>query len=255
MRFYNPETNPAEKVDSKELFPKCDEVTATQRCLSLGLLPSVTSIVSILRQEHLERWKMSEAIKNYQRHGNTWKAIDELYSNRDSKEASFGTAVHEVVELFAQGKKPHKTQAATYALPALEWIQKTSSKILESETTLISKDLGCAGTIDLAIEDKEGNAILADVKVVKFRKAYPPNPGLGYRCQLSAYKKMLESKIGKPVRCVSLYLASPFGDQTDPELRVFNYEKDYWSEFQSCLTIWHALYGDGHEKVENSWKK
>jgi hypothetical protein len=260
MRFYNPTTNPPERVDSKELFPMVDEETAARRCVNMGLLPSVTNVLGVIRQEWLEKWKMGEAIKNFQKHGNQWKAIEEFF-DRDSPESNFGTEVHEIVHQAVTGGTIGDSKAAKYALPAIEWLNKNMGELLGSEVTLACHTVGAGGTIDLAFKRKNGKRVLGDLKVVKIRKNYHHGPPLGYRCQLSAYSRMF---YGDPVKegwdeeaipeRLSLYLASPFGDDTVPRLMLFPYKQDYWDEFVACRTIWHAQFGKTYEEVGTTKK-
>jgi hypothetical protein len=252
MRFYDPESNPPESLDSKELFPKVSDEIAAQRCLRLGYLPSVTTILGVIRQEWLERWKMAQAIKNFQNHGNTWLAIDENY-NRDSKESIFGTEVHACVNSFLTGDfKDKNTQQAHHALPLMEWLSANMRELLITEGTLFDKELGCAGTVDLVFIDKEGRETIGDIKVVKMRSDKKSSPPLSYKCQLSAYSKMLGKEDYKKYRRISLYLASPFGEVREPTLKVFEYNQDYLKEFESCLCLWHAQFGIDTENLEDS---
>jgi hypothetical protein len=222
----------------------------------MGMLPSVTTVLGVLREEYLERWKMSEAIRNFQRIGNVWRAVEEHYS-RDSKESAFGTDVHDIVHRFVTGQEmpAGHTEAHRHAAPAIDWIKQEMKELLHSETTISCKKTGAAGTIDLAFLNKDNKRILADIKVVKIRDKFPPKPSLGYRCQLSAYAEMLRAKEGEEYERISLYLASPFGDQKLPKIMTFAYQKSYLEEFQSCLNLWHAQYGLGYEELKDNLLK
>jgi hypothetical protein len=248
MRFYNPETDPPECIDSQTLFPKVDEITAARRCIKLGYLPSVTTVLGVIRQEWLEKWKMREAIKSFEKTGNAWLAIDNQY-NKDSKESIFGTALHDCVSQFLQGNVEKKdTLEAKHALPLMQWLDKNMKELILTEGTLACKDTGCAGTVDLVFVDKEGRETIGDIKVVKVRKDKKQNPPLSYRCQLSAYAKMIGQNDYKKFRRISLYLTSPYGDITEPKLIVFDYTKDYYPQFQACLSIWSSQYGEQVEE-------
>lgn len=252
MRFYDPNSNPPDCLDSKQLFPKVSDEIAAQRCLKLGYLPSVTTVLGVIRQEWLERWKMSQAIKNFQNHGNAWLAVDENY-NRDSKESVFGTQVHACVNSFLMGDYKEKdSQQAHHALPLMEWLSSNMRELTISEGTLVDKELGCAGTVDLVFIDKEGRETIGDIKVVKMKSNKVSSPSLAYKCQLSAYSKMLGKEDYKKYRRISLYLASPFGEVREPTLKVFEYNQDYLKEFESCLCLWHAQFGIGLEPLEDT---
>lgn len=221
---------------------------ACRRCVAIGLVPSVTSVLSVIRQEYLERWKMSEAIRNFQKHGNAWAAVDSLFS-KNSKESTFGTEVHDRVHRWLTGQTVEKGKAWDHALPAIDWLRRNMAELIMSEGTLACRKTGTGGTIDIAFIDTNGNHVLADIKVVKIRKAYPPKPPLAYRAQLSAYEMMLrEAKGLPPMQRISLYLASPFGDTPLPELTLFSYNRSYETEFRAALELWHAQFGGTCEK-------
>jgi len=249
MRFYNPHTSPPEKVESTALFPKSSLEEGCARCLDLELLPSVTSVLGTVRQEFVERWRMGEAIKNFSKHGNARMAIIQHYAT-DSKESLFGTRVHETIHQFTQGIPIEDEEAYAHALPLVDWLQKNECQTLLSEETLACSKSGTAGTIDLVLRDKNGKKILGDVKVVKVSNRFEKIPPLTYRCQLSAYERMLLEIDPEPMQKMSFYLASPFGDLTTPQLTIFRYSEDYYPEFQACLALWHAQYGKKNEKPQ-----
>jgi len=252
MRFYDPETSPPECVDSQTLFPKVDEVTAAQRCIKLGYLPSVTTVLGVIRQEWLEKWKMREAIKRFEKTGNAWIAVEDQY-NKDSKESIFGTSLHDCVSKFLQGDLEKKdTLEAKHALPLMQWLDKNMRELLLTEGTLACKKTGCAGTVDLVFIDKDGRETIGDIKVVKVRKDKKQSPPLSYRCQLSAYARMLGQEDHQKYRRISLYLTSPYGDITEPKLIVFDYKKDYYPEFAACLKIWSSQYAETEEPTQTT---
>jgi hypothetical protein len=252
MRFYNPETNPPECVDSQELFPKVDEVTAAQRCLKLGYLPSVTTVLGVIRQEWLEKWKMREAIKRFETTGNAWVAVQDQY-NKDSKESLFGTSLHDCVNKFLNGNLEKKdTIEAKHALPLMQWLEKNMRELILTEGTLACRETGCAGTVDLVFVDKDGRETIGDIKVVKVRKDKKQSPPLSYRCQLSAYAKMLGQNQYQKYRRISLYLTSPYGDITEPKLLVFDYKNDYYPDFEACMRLWSSQYNDIEEPDEST---
>ena len=246
MRFYDPSDPDPRPVEAEGLFPKADTEEACRRCLAMGLVPSVTAVLGVIRQEYIERWKMSEAIKNFQRHGNAWMAVDTLFSS-DSRESSFGTAVHDSIHRWLTGKPVAQGQPWTHALPAVDWLRRNMGQLLVSEETFACRKTGTGGTIDIAFLDKAGEHVLADIKVVKIRRAYPAKPPLAYRAQLSAYEMMLRERGMPAMRRVSLYLASPFGDCPEPKLIVFPYKRGYEGEFRAALELWHAQFGTEKE--------
>ena len=239
MRFYSPEDR--ERLDSKALFPKFDDAKAAKACLKMGLLPSVTTVLDVIREEYLERWFISEGIAEFKANGGDSKAAVNAIYDRESPNAQFGTDVHACAEAFLLGtKQPEVTDLVKkHAAPLIRWLKENVKRVITAETTLCSRDIGVAGTVDMAFEHVDGRMIVGDIKVVKMSEKYPPKPGLGYRAQLSAYKAMLEEEHPeKNFQRMSLYCASPFGWNKAPKLKIFEYERDYLPAFRACRALW-----------------
>jgi hypothetical protein len=244
MRFYDPDDPNPSPLNAEELFPNCPLEEAARRCLIMGLVPSVTTILKVLREEYLERWKMREAIAAFIRSGNTWGAVDSVYK-AEGKEASFGVKVHKQIEAMAKNKPVDtQSQAWKYAIPLARWLKKNTKEFVCVETVLACRETGTAGTIDLAITEMDGTKTLGDIKVVKYRRKYHLNPPLAYKAQLAAYERMLLIHKGWQADArKSFYLASPFGDLTEPKLTIFAWEKPAWNAFAAARTLWYAQFG------------
>jgi hypothetical protein len=237
MRFYDPNTNPPERLDSLELFPKLEEKEGAWRCLQMGLHPSVTTVLSVFREEYLERWYCKQSIETYikQEVKDPRKAVKEFFE-APSENAQFGTDVHQIVSDYALKVPCSITDPQTlrHAAPLLGWLKNKVKNFIISEETIASESLKTAGTIDLVFEMNDGRKILGDIKVVKFSEKYPPKPGIGYRAQLSAYADMLKTERGLDVGRMSLYLASPFGYDPAPGLKIFRYKECYLQAFKAA---------------------
>lgn len=244
MRFYDiDDQNAIQRIESSDIFPGKDEEAAVSRCIRMGLVPSVTSILGIIREEYLEKWFMREAIQIWADKGGEHKdAVTEVFS-RESPNAMFGTSVHEVGEVWMKREIFPIVEDAVraHAAPMLKWFEKNVKRPIFAERLLGSRELRTAGSADFGFEDMSGRLVLADLKVVKFSTKFPPKPGLGYRAQLAAYKEMLRESTGDNYHPVSLYLASPFGWDKHPAMRVFEYgDKDYLPAFKSARDLWEA---------------
>lgn len=260
MRFYDPDTK--DRLDSAELFPTILTNQAALRCLKMGLLPSVTTVLDVIREEYLERWFIKEGIEEFKVNGNDAKAaVNHIYT-RDSPNAQFGTDCHAVAEAYLLGNDVPDVSdlAKEHAKPLTDWLSKNVKRVITAEKTLASRDLGVAGTVDMAFEHIDGRKIVGDIKVVKWADRYPPNPGMAYRAQLSAYKAMLEEVHDGEFHRLSLYCASPYGWNKKPRLQVFEYERDYLPAFKACRALWefHATLEDlsnysGHEAAVGTW--
>lgn len=245
MRFYDPSTPSPTRLDSLERFPELKERDGARRCLELGYLPSVTTVLKTIREEYLERWLIKEGITEFTSNGgDATAAVNTIYT-RESPNATFGVDCHAVAESWFGAPVPDVSdQVKAHTAPLLRWLDENVAEPIFAERMLADKELGVAGAVDLGFILKDGRRIVGDIKVVKFSKKYPPSPGLSYRCQLSAYAKMLSNHHGEPFERMSLYLASPFGYDKEPCLTVFDYDKCYLSAFQAARTIWeHQIIG------------
>lgn len=241
MRFYNIEDkDDIQRLDSLELFPNREEEVGVRKCLDMGLVPSVTSVLGIIRESYLEKWFMREAIDIFKEKGGEPKeSVDEVFS-RESPNAIFGTGCHAVGEAWMNKEKIEvEEEIKKHAQPLIDWFDKHVKRPIFAERLLGSHSLGTAGSADFAFEDHAGRLVLADLKVVKFSFKFPPKPGLGYRAQLAAYKEMLKQSTGEDFQPLSLYLASPFGWDKKPDMRVFEYgDKDYLPAFKAARKLW-----------------
>jgi len=108
-----------------------------------------------------------------------------------------GGVVHSLIEDFLLGKKiPVQSDKAVVNCfnLFLDWWNKQEYKVIELEKKIFSKKYNYAGTLDLVLEDKNKNFILADIKTSN-------HISFDYILQLNAYKYAYEeetkSKISK----------------------------------------------------------
>lgn len=239
MRFYTDEEKP-ERVHTEELYPHLSEEDAARKMLRCGLLPSVTTVLDVNREEHIEKWLCGQAIQEYAQNGNKAKeAVSTIYT-RESDNANFGTDCHEVVEMHMLGGDTPvvSDEVKAHAAPALRWLKDNVKRVIAAEMCRASSDLGVAGTVDMVFETKGGELVVGDLKVVKFSYKFPPHPGFSYRMQLSAYEQMMHEVTGDRYKRWSFYLASPFGWDKKPELRIFKHERDSLPAFRLCRQLW-----------------
>lgn len=242
MRFYCPDTG--DRVETEKTFPKLSEEEASKKCLRLGLLPSVTTILGTFREEWLERFFIKEGIKFYKELGDVKAAVDAVYT-RESPNANFGTECHAIMEsvLLKTPTPDVSPEAKKHAAPLVKWIRANVKRTICAERCLLSRELGCAGTVDMVVELNSGEMVVGDLKVVGFSRKYPHCPGLGYRCQLSAYAEMMRIETGTVFSRKSFYLASPFAfewDMREPALEIFNHTQDFLPIFIAAREIWKA---------------
>jgi hypothetical protein len=242
MRFYDPSSNPPERLDSEDLFPKVEPEVGATRCLNLGMHPSVTTVLDVLKEDYLEKWHCKRAIEVDRELGSNLKPNEVVkeYFSRPSENADFGTTVHDMISDYAIKGTKGTGREWEHAMPLIRWLDENVEKFLISEETLASETLGVAGTVDLVFRTKDGRNILGDMKVVKWSAKYPSTPGLGYKLQLSAYQDMLRTERALDVERMSLFLASPFGWNKQPKLIRYEYQKCYLDDFKAARRLWET---------------
>ena len=148
--------------------------------------PSVTTILSILGEESLAKWKAR---------------VGEEEANRiGQKAATRGTAVHSLIEKYLknetdcrEGFLPHVVQSLENLRPLLD---KHVTKVYAQEVPLYSDHLQMAGTCDAVVE-WDGVPTIVDWKTSR-RPKKKANIG-NYFMQLSAYAVMWEERTGMAI--------------------------------------------------------
>ena len=148
--------------------------------------PSVTTVLSILSEESIAKWR---------------KRVGEEEANRiGGRAAARGTAVHSLIEKYLQNEKdcresflPHVVQSLENLRPLLD---KHVTKVYGQEVPLYSDHLKLAGTCD-AIVEWDGVPTIVDWKTSRRpkKKANISN----YFMQLAAYAVMWEERTGMAI--------------------------------------------------------
>jgi hypothetical protein len=149
--------------------------------------PSVTTILSILSEESIAKWRAK---------------VGEEEANKVSLRATTrGTAVHAIIEKYmnndpnyAEGYLPHVIQSLENLKPLLD---KHVTKVYAQEVPLYSDHLQMAGTCDAVVE-WDGVPTIVDWKTSR-RPKKKANIG-NYFMQLAAYAVMWEERTGMPIQ-------------------------------------------------------
>lgn len=149
--------------------------------------PSVTTILSILSEESIAKWRAK---------------VGEEEANKVSLRATTrGTAVHAIIEKYmnndpnyAEGYLPHVVQSLENLRPLLD---KHVTKVYAQEVPLYSDHLQMAGTCDAVVE-WDGVPTIVDWKTSR-RPKKKANIG-NYFMQLAAYAVMWEERTGMPIQ-------------------------------------------------------
>lgn len=133
-----------------------------------------------------------------------------------SSAGSVGSAVHKQIEMNVDPQhlslaemKLYENSKAAY----VKFMKEIGYKPYAFETTIVSKDLGIAGTLDLICEYK-GKLCILDWKTGFV--------GSSARWQLSAYKYLFEENYGEEIDCVAVKLSKTDGSYFPVEYQNYN---------------------------------
>ena len=171
----------------------------------MKLLPSVTTILSILAKPQLDRWKQEQVCLATQRTEKLpgedamaylGRCLDAAFEQVDTA-ADLGTDIHEALEQHFTGK-PYAPHLATYVEAVDKWVRSEGIIFDAHELRLASRSHGFAGTTDAKIRCKRGRGILD----FKSRKTQPGKPCLPYDTQpmqIAAYHVAAYSLLPSPL--------------------------------------------------------
>lgn len=175
-------------------------------------LPSVTTVLSILSEEHIQKWRAR---------------VGEEEANKISHRASTrGTAVHTIienyvnnVENYAEGFMPNIVDNFNGVKPILD---SRIGEIYAQEAALYSEHLGLAGRVD-CVGMFDGKLSIIDWKTS--RKPKKKEWITNYFIQESAYAIMWEERTGMPITQLVTVIAVD-----DNPAQVFIEHRDNWTD-------------------------
>lgn len=192
-------------------------------CRELDLLPSVTTVMSILAAKELEDWKINQVLKAAANNffyvkgdGTLQLAQFESFKERVLKEAfeksetakDFGDLLHKYLENRLTGRYPDleypDIPQATKDAIGVEF--KRIKRVIYIEHAVVDHDLGVAGRLDLFCELTDGRTCLADFKNQTTLK----EDGTPRKIVVYNKSKMQASEYGKIVNadCVAVMTVS-----------------------------------------------
>ena len=183
--------------------------TTLKDCKALGLFPSVTTIMKVLGNPELDRWKQQQVLMASLTLPRKADESDEAYCARIiedafeqvSQAADLGTEIHAAFENCFQGL-PYNSEMETYLSPIKEWVAKHNVRFLKHELRLVNQELGYAGTTDALIE-ADGILHVLDLKSRKTKPEHKITPYNKEPMQIAAYANI----VGAP-RGVNLYIST-----------------------------------------------
>lgn len=179
----------------------------------MGLLPSVTSILSVIHRPQLEAWKQEQCIKaaltlprlsNESEDDFAKRVVEDAFAQSD-KAKELGTEVHNDIEayliyrdraLFNKTVEMLGLESAKHSQSALDWIDNEIEHVHGVE--MIVGGFGAAGKLDLHCTLKGIGRAVVDFKTsaVKRDKDGIKQPAFWgeWHLQLTSYKAMLGDK-------------------------------------------------------------
>lgn len=188
------------------------------------LLPSVTTVLGVIRRPYLERWRGE---------------LGNVEADRVLNEAgTLGTNIHDIcqaINLRQPWEAPDKaTEAMARAYEA--WYNQTVKTVIAVEKVVVSTKYGYAGRLDFLAKLK-GDRLptLIDIKTTK--RVYRDIP-----LQLAAYMYGLE-ELGRPV---ARRLVVHISKEEPGKLHTYEYteHKDHFLKFLYALELWRYFFGD-----------
>jgi hypothetical protein len=224
--------------------------TTLRDARKLNLLPSVTSILSILAKPGLEAWKQEQAILAALTLPRIAGENDDAFAARVvadmnaqvEKAGDFGTRIHAGIESINSGHTPNDPELAPWLEHYATWQRASIVRGVDSGTplitaaeTVVTSD-GYAGRLDIVCEHAEHGTTLIDFKTQNVKNGKPQFYET-WCAQLAAYRAALPEKL-RGVHCLSLVIdsntpAAPIEklwteDELATGLAIFHHARDVW---------------------------
>ena len=176
-----------------------------------GGLPSITTVLSILSEEHIQRWRAR---------------VGEEEANKISHRASTrGTAVHSIIENYINNEENYQEGFMPNVVENFRAVQNVLDtrigKVYGQEAPLYSDHLGVAGRVD-CVAEFDGKLSIIDFKTS--RKLKKEEWITNYFIQESAYAIIWEERTGMPITQLVTIISV---DDEDPQ--VFIEHRDNWT--------------------------
>jgi CRISPR/Cas system-associated exonuclease Cas4 (RecB family) len=177
-------------------------------------IPSSTTIGGILGKPALVQWSANECASSVEKQWEPGVTYDELEiqqilktarfahnSSRD-KSAARGTLIHSWIEKFMASlideadipRFPKNVNTRKSVERLLRWWEKQKFEVQFSEQKIYSILYNYAGTLDIAVYDRQGRLVIIDVKTGKGDKVYPE-----YYFQTASYAQGILEEFGERV--------------------------------------------------------
>ena len=259
LHWYDASGKPAHTQPTKKGAKNATRATNIKDARELKLFPSVSSILKVLSNPALDRWKMSkvaeacfkqppiadEKMDEYV-HAVLNKAFDEV-----SDAADLGTQIHANIEQLLSSKPIEASNATALqcAMSASDKVNELGLAIQHTELTTVCKKHGFAGTTDLVVtrvKDGQMQYGIVDFKSTKTKEDEPIIPKQGHAAQIAAYLSSHWLGGGVPLDFhfgMNIYVSTTEAGRIDVVEYDHNTLKNELDMFMHACAIWRHRYG------------
>ena len=225
--------------------------TTLRDARKLDLLPSVTSILSVVAKPGLETWKQSQCIEAALTLPRLEGESLDDFAKRvvvDSQEHSaqareLGTRVHAGCEewMINMGYSGTPTINPMVEAFAMWYVENVKEAVVIEHA--VASPLGFGGKLDLLCVLRQLlKSAIVDIKTQGTKKDKPVNAYPEHGMQLVAYEKACGPKWGRPLRLLNVIIST-----TEPgRIEVVDWtdkRDELWEAFQAAFTLWRFLKG------------
>jgi hypothetical protein len=259
LHWYDESGKPAHTQPTKKGAKNATRATNIKDARELKLFPSVSSILKVLSNPGLDRWKMGkvaeacfkqppiadEQMDEYV-HAILDKAFDEV-----NDAADLGTQIHSNIEQLLSDKPVECSSAMALqcAMSAVDTVRELELVIQHTELTTVCKVHGFAGTTDLVVsrvKDGQMQYGIVDFKSTKTKEDDPVTPKQGHAAQIAAYLSSHWLGGGMPLEFhfgMNIYISTTEVGRID----VVEYDHETLKKeldmFLHACAIWRHRYG------------
>lgn len=208
----------------------------------LDLLPSVTTILNVLRKPGLERWLIEQSVLAVctapTMPGEALDAKIDRVLNQErqqdeeaAKARELGTRIHDGIEKYLN-IGVCDDDLVPFVAPACAKLLEVGACLLWTERVLVGN--GYAGKADAAVEGME---LITVVDFKSVRSALPKNSYIEHKVQLSGYAKAFGNTGDKRLQTANLYIST--SNPGEVALCVHNdWQETFEKGFAPLLTYW-----------------
>lgn len=252
--WYYPDGRPCHTLLKKDGSGEKNTTLADAR--KLGLLPSVTAILSIKAKPGLDAWKLEQAILSALTLPRGADETEDAFAKRivadmeeqSRKAAEWGTRIHEECEeMHKTGVMIRRDDTWPYVESYEQWFKVNIEEVIHAETTIVNNVHGYAGRVDLVAKHREWGTVIVDLKTqkVKNKPVFYPEWGM----QLAAYREALDASPGVGMVSVIINSAEP----SEISVKLWEDPDRYFRAFRNCLDLWkfdRDYYPGRHERIK-----